>query len=136
VPGERFARLNDICMLTVPETLIDVHRAFDHGWSENLFERIRHQRISLLDKICSRAPAAMGYLANQLGKPGHALAGFSEEIGPAGWRDTVVVLISEFGRSFPENDDRGTDRRHGSVYWVMGGGINGGRVVGEQLKID
>jgi uncharacterized protein (DUF1501 family) len=78
----------------------------------------------------------MGNLADQLGEPGHALAGFSEEIGPAGWRDTVVVLISEFGRSFPENDDRGTDRRHGSVYWVMGGGINGGRVAGEQLKID
>jgi uncharacterized protein (DUF1501 family) len=80
--------------------------------------------------------AATGYLADRLGELGRALAGFSEEIGPAGWRDTVVVVISEFGRTFRENGDRGTDHGHGSVYWVMGGGINGGRIIGEQVKIE
>jgi len=80
--------------------------------------------------------AATGYLADRLGELGRALAGFSEEIGEANWRDTVVVVISEFGRTFRENGDRGTDHGHGSVYWVMGGGINGGRVAGEQVKID
>lgn len=79
--------------------------------------------------------AATGYLADRLGELGRALAGFSEEIGPAGWRDTVVVVISEFGRTFRENGDRGTDHGHGSVYWVMGGGINGGRILGEQVKV-
>src|SRR6202012_546473 len=80
--------------------------------------------------------AATGYLADRLGELGRALSGFSEEIGPAGWRDTVVVVISEVGRPFRENGDRGTDHGHGSVYWVMGGGINGGRLVGEQAKVD
>jgi len=80
--------------------------------------------------------AATGYLADRLGELGRALAGFSEEVGPAGWRDTVVVVISEFGRTFRENGDRGTDHGHGSVYWVMGGGINGGRIVGEQVKVE
>jgi uncharacterized protein (DUF1501 family) len=80
--------------------------------------------------------AATGYLADRLGELGRALAGFSEEIGAAGWRDTVVVVISEFGRTFRENGDRGTDHGHGSVYWVMGGGINGGRISGEQAKVD
>ena len=80
--------------------------------------------------------AATGYLADRLGELGRGLAGFSEEIGPAGWRDTVVVVISEFGRTFRENGDRGTDHGHGSVYWVMGGGINGGRILGEQIKVD
>jgi uncharacterized protein (DUF1501 family) len=80
--------------------------------------------------------AATGYLADRLGELGRALAGFSEEIGPAGWRDTVVVVISEFGRTFRENGDRGTDHGHGSVYWVMGGGINGGRILGEQVKVE
>jgi uncharacterized protein (DUF1501 family) len=80
--------------------------------------------------------AATGYLADRLGELGRALAGFSEEIGPAGWRDSVVVVISEFGRTFRENGDRGTDHGHGSVYWVMGGGINGGRILGEQVKVD
>ncbi|MBR0899658.1 DUF1501 domain-containing protein [Bradyrhizobium tropiciagri] len=79
--------------------------------------------------------AATGYLADRLGELGRGLAGFSEEIGPAMWRDTVVVVISEFGRTFRENGDRGTDHGHGSVYWVMGGGINGGRMAGEQVQV-
>jgi uncharacterized protein (DUF1501 family) len=79
--------------------------------------------------------AATGYLGDRLGELGRALAGFAEEIGPA-WRDTVVVTISEFGRTFRENGDRGTDHGHGSVYWVMGGGINGGRILGEQVKVE
>jgi len=79
--------------------------------------------------------AATGYLGDRLGELGRALAGFAEEIGPT-WRDTVVVTISEFGRTFRENGDRGTDHGHGSAYWVMGGGINGGRIIGEQIKLE
>jgi uncharacterized protein (DUF1501 family) len=60
---------------------------------------------------------------------------FAEEIGPETWRDTVLVVISEFGRAFRENGDKGTDHGHGSVYWVLGGGVRGGRVVGEQVKV-
>jgi uncharacterized protein (DUF1501 family) len=80
--------------------------------------------------------AANGYLADRLGELGRALAGFAEEVGPEAWRDTVVVTISEFGRTFRENGDRGTDHGHGSVYWVLGGGINGGRILGEQVKVE
>ncbi len=80
--------------------------------------------------------AATGYLADRIGELGRGLAGFSEEIGSGGWRDTVVIVISEFGRTFRENGDRGTDHGHGSVYWVLGGGINGGRIVGEQVKVE
>lgn len=78
---------------------------------------------------------ASGYLADRLGELGRGLAGFAEEIGTAAWRDTVVVVVSEFGRTFRENGDRGTDHGHGSAYIVMGGGINGGRVLGEQVKL-
>jgi uncharacterized protein (DUF1501 family) len=78
---------------------------------------------------------ATGYLAGRLGELGHGLAGFADAIGPA-WSDTIVVAISEFGRTFRENGDRGTDHGHGSVYWVMGGGVKGGRMVGEQVKVE
>jgi uncharacterized protein (DUF1501 family) len=47
----------------------------------------------------------------------------------------VVVVVSEFGRTFRENGDRGTDHGHGSVYWVMGGGVKGGRLAGEQTAV-
>jgi uncharacterized protein (DUF1501 family) len=80
--------------------------------------------------------AANGYLADRLGELGRALAGFSEEVGPDAWHDTVVVVISEFGRTFRENGDHGTDHGHGSVYWVMGGSVNGGRIHGEQIKLE
>jgi uncharacterized protein (DUF1501 family) len=79
--------------------------------------------------------AATGYLADRLGELGRGLAGFAEEIGPE-WHDTVVVVISEFGRTFRENGNRGTDHGHGSVYWVLGGGIKGQRIAGEQVTVD
>jgi len=46
------------------------------------------------------------------------------------------VVISEFGRTFRENGNRGTDHGHGSVYWLLGGGVRGGRIAGEQVKIN
>ena len=79
--------------------------------------------------------AAQGYLAGRLGELGRGLAGFVDEIGPDAWKDTVVVTVSEFGRTFRENGDRGTDHGHGSVYWVLGGGVKGGRLVGEQTRV-
>jgi uncharacterized protein (DUF1501 family) len=76
-----------------------------------------------------------GYLANRLGELGRGLAGFAEELGPA-WDDTVAVVISEFGRTFRENGDKGTDHGHGSVYWVLGGGVKGGRMAGDQVRVE
>ena len=78
---------------------------------------------------------AQGYLAGRLGELGRGLAGFVDEIGPDAWKDTVVVVVSEFGRTFRENGDKGTDHGHGSVYWVMGGGVRGGRMAGEQVAV-
>jgi uncharacterized protein (DUF1501 family) len=46
-----------------------------------------------------------------------------------------VVVISEFGRTFHENGDRGTDHGHGSAYWVLGGQVRGGRIAGEQVRL-
>ncbi|SEB85048.1 Uncharacterized conserved protein, DUF1501 family [Rhizobiales bacterium GAS188] len=79
--------------------------------------------------------AGTGYLADRIGELGRGLAGFAEEIG-TGWSKTVVVVVSEFGRTFRENGNRGTDHGHGSVYWVLGGGLKGGRLVGEQMRVD
>jgi uncharacterized protein (DUF1501 family) len=79
--------------------------------------------------------AAQGYLAGRLGELGRGLAGFADEIGPQAWNDTVVVVVSEFGRTFRENGDKGTDHGHGSVYWVLGGQVRGGRMAGEQVRV-
>jgi uncharacterized protein (DUF1501 family) len=78
---------------------------------------------------------ATGYLADRLAELGRGLSGFAEEIGPQ-WTNTVVVVVSEFGRTFRENGNRGTDHGHGSVYWVLGGALRGGRIAGDQVTVD
>jgi len=77
-----------------------------------------------------------GYLASRLEELGRGLAAYADELGPAAWRQTVVVVMSEFGRTARENGNRGTDHGHGSVYWVLGGALTGGPVVGEQQAIE
>jgi uncharacterized protein (DUF1501 family) len=79
--------------------------------------------------------AAQGALANNLASLGRGVQAFSESLG-AEWKNTVVVVLSEFGRTFRENGNRGTDHGHGTVYWVLGGGINGGVVAGEQRAVN
>ncbi|MFT3814256.1 MAG: DUF1501 domain-containing protein [Acidovorax sp.] len=79
-----------------------------------------------------------GYLANRLAELGQGLTGFADALGPEAWRNTVVVVVSEFGRTFRENGNRGTDHGHGSVYWLAGGALSaqaGGRVLGEQVTL-
>jgi uncharacterized protein (DUF1501 family) len=77
---------------------------------------------------------AQGPLATNLSSLGKGLQAFSQSLGSE-WNNTVVVVLSEFGRTFRENGNRGTDHGHGTVYWVLGGSINGGAVLGEQQRI-
>jgi len=77
---------------------------------------------------------AEGTLATNLGSLGRGLQIFSQSLG-AEWNNTVVVVLSEFGRTFRENGNRGTDHGHGTVYWILGGSINGGTIRGEQQRL-
>ena len=77
---------------------------------------------------------AQGQLANLLTSLGQGLAGFADQMGPA-WNQTVVFVLSEFGRTFRENGTHGTDHGHGSAHWVLGGSVNGGRFVGDQVAV-
>lgn len=74
--------------------------------------------------------AGRGQLARQLKSLGEALATFRDSLGPL-WRETAVLVVSEFGRTARENGDRGTDHGHGNVHWLLGGAIAGGRVYGD-----
>jgi len=71
-----------------------------------------------------------GQLAERLRPLGEGLAILARGSGES-WRDTVVVVLSEFGRTVRENGNAGTDHGHGNVIWVLGGAVNGGRVYGD-----
>ena len=81
------------------------------------------------------AGAVTGGLANNLRNLGDGLTAYADALGDE-WNNTVVVVISEFGRTFRENGDKGTDHGHGTAHWVLGGKVNGGRIAGEQIAVD
>jgi uncharacterized protein (DUF1501 family) len=78
---------------------------------------------------------ATGVLADRVGQLGRGLSALADEMGPDTWSKTTVLVLSEFGRTFKENGDKGTDHGHGSIYWVLGGAANGGRIAGEGLTL-
>lgn len=45
--------------------------------------------------------------------------------------DVVIMTMSEFGRTVAENGSGGTDHGHANCMMVMGGGVGGGRILGD-----
>jgi uncharacterized protein (DUF1501 family) len=74
--------------------------------------------------------AASGQLANLLGALDGALAAIETNMGQA-WRETAVAVITEFGRTARINGTAGTDHGTGTVAFLAGGAINGGRVIAD-----
>jgi len=72
---------------------------------------------------------AEGQLANRLKPLGEGLSKLVTGLGPA-FQDTLIVVMSEFGRTVHENGNGGTDHGHGSVMWFLGGDVIGGKVHG------
>jgi uncharacterized protein (DUF1501 family) len=73
--------------------------------------------------------ASEGQLGNLLKEFSGSLAAFWQDLGELA-QDTVVVTMSEFGRTARENGNRGTDHGHANAMFVMGGPVRGGRVYG------
>jgi uncharacterized protein (DUF1501 family) len=71
--------------------------------------------------------AGTGSHATLLGQVDSALAAFVQDMKNRGlWTSTRIVVHSEFGRRSYENGSNGTDHGHGNVWFVLGGGIQGG----------
>jgi uncharacterized protein (DUF1501 family) len=71
-----------------------------------------------------------GQLPNRLKALSETLATFVQALGTT-YSDTVILVMSEFGRTVHENGNTGTDHGHGNVMWVMGGNVRGGKVYGQ-----
>lgn len=76
-----------------------------------------------------------GQLANRLRPLADGLCTLAKELGPA-FNDTVIVVMSEFGRTFRENGNGGTDHGHGNAIWLLGGNIRGRSIYGNWPGID
>jgi uncharacterized protein (DUF1501 family) len=73
---------------------------------------------------------AKGRLANALGGLSASLVALRESLGPA-WKDTVILMATEFGRTAHANGTNGTDHGTGTVTLLAGGGVAGGKVAGQ-----
>jgi uncharacterized protein (DUF1501 family) len=73
---------------------------------------------------------ATGRLAQLLGGLDGALAEFESGLG-ARWRDTVIVVATEFGRTARINGTAGTDHGTGTVALLVGGAVKGGRMISD-----
>lgn len=71
-----------------------------------------------------------GRLAQLLSGLDGAIDAFRMALGPA-WRDTVIFAVTEFGRTARINGTVGTDHGTGSVAFLAGGAVAGGRVIAD-----
>lgn len=70
-----------------------------------------------------------GILNRSLPALGKGIATLVQNLG-AVYQDTVIAVMSEFGRTVSENGNKGTDHGHGNVMWLLGGAIKGGNLYG------
>ena len=73
---------------------------------------------------------AQGQLAARLAALDAALKNLKDELGPA-WRDTAIMIATEFGRTAATNGTRGTDHGTGSAAFLLGGAVQGRRVIAD-----
>lgn len=73
---------------------------------------------------------ATGQLALRLRALDAGLAALKESLGPV-WRNTVVLVATEFGRTAAINGTRGTDHGTGAAAFLLGGAVAGGRVIAD-----
>jgi uncharacterized protein (DUF1501 family) len=78
----------------------------------------------------ANAGGATGQLANRLGGLDGAIAAFEAGL-KAHWKNTVVMVVTEFGRTARINGTVGTDHGTGTVAFLIGGAVKGGRIVAD-----
>jgi uncharacterized protein (DUF1501 family) len=78
---------------------------------------------------------ANGRLYDNLAGLAAGLDAMAKALGPA-WNETVVIAVTEFGRTVAVNGTNGTDHGTASVMLVMGGAVKGGRFYGDWPGLD
>lgn len=79
--------------------------------------------------------AVEGTFGNMLGELSQTLAAFIEDLGPFADK-TVVLAMSEFGRTARENGNNGSDHGHGGYMMLVGGPVRGGRIYGKWTGLE
>ena len=103
--GNFSAALDDLATLLRAEVGLQVATVDVGGWDTHTDE------VNQLDRNLASAAGS--------------LAAFLTDLGPARRKRVTVVVMTEFGRRVQMNASGGTDHGHGSVMWLLGGGLAG-----------
>lgn len=76
-----------------------------------------------------------GQIANVLREFSQSISAFWADLGDLA-DETIIVTMSEFGRTARENGNRGTDHGHANVMFLLGGPVRGGKVYGRWPGLD
>jgi len=123
-PGAEYPRgrfgdsLKQLCQLIKANLGVQVAFADISGWDHHVNEG-----------------STQGQIANVLREFSQSLSAFWIDLGDLA-DDTVVITMSEFGRTARENGNRGTDHGHANVMFIMGGPVQGGKVYGRWPGLD
>lgn len=74
--------------------------------------------------------AADGTLARRLANLDAAMTALQKGLGAA-WTETVVTIVTEFGRTARPNGNKGTDHGTGAAAFLIGGAVKGGTVTAD-----
>ncbi len=111
--GRLGAKLRDLAALIGADAGLEVACVDWNGWDHHANEG-----------------GGTGTIATMLEELGGALAAFARDLGPRLDR-TLVLVMTEFGRTCRENGTGGTDHGHGSAMLLLGGAVKGGKVHGK-----
>jgi uncharacterized protein (DUF1501 family) len=112
-PRGRFAdSLRQVAQLVKANLGVEVAFADIGGWDHHVNEG-----------------SLQGQIANITGEFSQSIAALWTDLGDLA-EETVIVTMSEFGRTARENGNRGTDHGHANVMFVLGGAVKGGKVYG------
>jgi len=109
--GDFSAALKDIASILKAEAGLQVATIDVGGWDTHTDE------VSELDR--------------QLASAAGSLRAFMDDLGPDRRQRVTVAVMTEFGRRVQMNDSGGTDHGHGSVMWLLGGGLARSDVFGK-----
>ncbi len=80
--------------------------------------------------VHSNAGILDGVMADNFKNLNDSVLAFKLDVGSL-WNSITIVTVTEFGRRLSENGSAGLDHGWGSAMFVMGGGVNGGKVVAD-----
>jgi len=124
-------RLSDVDV-AITEATGDEKRVAHIEIADFAADRLRHDaRIATFSMIGWDTHAGQSFnISRALERLANTILRLKDGLTPSIWSKTVILTVTEFGRTVHENGNKGTDHGTGGLMMLAGGAISGGQVFG------